>query len=184
MNVQYGSTFGGTFGSFAPGDAIAFDGVAYAPGDHAVFTSNGSGGGTVAIDNSGGTEVASFNVRRHYQSSQFAVSAGTGGALVVGFQEPPGILWRNASTGGVEIWSSNGSAGFTYQALAPVNTSWQMVGTGDFNGTGEGGILWRNASTGGVELWNSNGSGGFTYESPDPSQHELAGRRDRRLQRR
>ena len=111
LNVQHGSTFGGTFATFAPGDAIGFDDVAYAPGDHAVFTSNGSGGGTVAIDNSGGTEVASFNVEENYQSSQFAVSAGTGGALVVGFQEPPGILWRNASTGGVEIWSSNGSGG-------------------------------------------------------------------------
>jgi T5SS/PEP-CTERM-associated repeat protein len=174
LNVQDGSTFAGTVAGFAPGDAIAFEGVTYAPGDHAVFTSNGSGGGigpiggTVAIDNSGGTEVASFNVLGNYQSSQFAVSGGTGGALVVSFQEPPDILWRNSSTGGVELWSSNGSGGFTYDALAAVNTSWQMAATGDFNVTGEFGILWRNSSTGGVELWNSNGSGGFTYQSLNP----------------
>jgi hypothetical protein len=168
LNVDYGSTFGGTFAALAPGDAIGFDGMAYAPGDHAVFTSNGSGGGTVAIDNSGGTEVASFNVALPYPSSQFAVSSGAGGALVVSFQEPPDILWRNASTGGVELWNSNGSGGFTYEALAAVNTSWQMVGTGDFQGSGELGILWHNSSSGGVELWNSNGSGGFTYESLNP----------------
>ena len=168
LNVQYGSTFAGSIGGFRPGDAIAFASVGYATGDHAVFIGNGSGGGRVAIDNSGGTEVASFNVDGNYQSSQFTVSAGAGGALVVGFQEPPGVLWRNASTGGVEIWSSNGSGGFTYRALAPVNTSWQMAGTGDFNGTGGGGILWRNPSSGGVELWNSNGSGGFTYEALNP----------------
>ena len=76
----------------------------------------------------------------------------------------PDILWRNASTGGVELWNSNGSGGFTYEDLGDVHSSWQVEGTGDFNGSGADGILWRNASTGGVELWNSNGSGGFTYE--------------------
>ena len=76
-----------------------------------------------------------------------------------------GIVWRNASTGAVELWSPNGSGGFTYEALSPVSTSWQIAGTGDFTGGGEDGILWRNASTGGVELWNPNGSGGFTYEA-------------------
>ena len=64
------------------------------------------------------------------------------------------IVWRNASTGGVELWNPNGSGGFTYESLNPVNTSWQIAGTGDFTGSGEDGILWRNASTGGVELWN------------------------------
>ena len=78
------------------------------------------------------------------------------------------ILWRNASTGGVEFWSPNGSGGFTYDNLGAVNTTWQIAGTGDFTGGGEDGILWRNASTGGVELWNPNGSGGFTYESLSP----------------
>jgi hypothetical protein len=81
-----------------------------------------------------------------------------------------GILWRNPSTGGVELWNSNGSGGFTYDALNPVNTNWQVAGTGDFNGAGADGILWRNPSTGGVELWNSNGSGGFTYESSEMRQ--------------
>ena len=62
------------------------------------------------------------------------------------------IVWRNASTGGVELWTPNGSGGFTYESLNPVNTSWQIAGTGDFTGSGEDGIVWRNASTGGVSL--------------------------------
>ena len=74
------------------------------------------------------------------------------------------ILWRNSSTGGVELWSPNGSGGFAYESLPPVSTSWQVQGTGDFSGNGANDILWRNASTGDVELWNSNGSGGFTYQ--------------------
>ena len=59
----------------------------------------------------------------------------------------------------------NGAGGFTYEALNPVNTSWQVAATGDFTGSGEAGILWRNASTGGVELWSPNGSGGFAYDN-------------------
>ena len=78
-----------------------------------------------------------------------------------------GILWRNASTGGVELWNPNGSGGFNYETWAPVNPSWHIAGTGDFNGSGADGILWRNTN-GAAELWNSNGSGGFTYESLGP----------------
>ena len=74
------------------------------------------------------------------------------------------ILWRNSSTGGVELWSPNGSGGFTYESLAAVSTSWEIQATGDFTGNGGDDILWRNASTGDVELWNSNGSGGFAYQ--------------------
>ena len=78
------------------------------------------------------------------------------------------IVWRNASTAGVELWTPNGSGGFTYESLSPVSTSWQVAGTGDFTGSGDDGILWRNASTGGVELWNPNRSGGFNYQSLNP----------------
>jgi hypothetical protein len=70
------------------------------------------------------------------------------------------ILWRN-SNGDVALWNSNGAGGFTGQDLGVVPSSWQIEGTGDFNGKAEDGILWRN-SNGDVALWNSNGAGGFT----------------------
>ena len=73
-----------------------------------------------------------------------------------------GILWQN-SDGDVELWNPNGSGAFTYDNIGAVNSSWQIGGTGDFNGSGEASILWRNPN-GDTELWNSNGSGGFTYE--------------------
>jgi hypothetical protein len=72
------------------------------------------------------------------------------------------ILWRN-SNGDVEFWNSNGAGGFAGEDLGVVDLSWQIEGTGDFNGVGEDGILWRN-SGGDVELWNANGAGGFTGE--------------------
>ena len=34
-----------------------------------------------------------------------------------------------------------------YEDLGAVSTSWQIDGTGDFNGSGEDGILWRNRRT-------------------------------------
>jgi uncharacterized repeat protein (TIGR03803 family) len=77
--------------------------------------------------------------------------------------EQAGILWRNAN-GDTELWNPSGSGGFTYQNLGVVNTSWQIAGTGSFNGATEAGILWRNAN-GDTELWNANGSGGYTYEN-------------------
>ena len=72
----------------------------------------------------------------------------------------PNILWRNTN-GDAYLWNSNGSGGFTGQDLGIVGASWQIEGTGNFNGSGEDGILWRNTN-GDAYLWSSNGSGGFT----------------------
>ena len=88
------------------------------------------------------------------------------GFVTKGSTPPPAtssnILWRN-SNGDVALWNSNGSGGFTGQDLGIVGASWQIEGTGNFNGSGEDGILWRNTS-GDAYLWNSNSSGGFTGE--------------------
>jgi microcystin-dependent protein len=73
-----------------------------------------------------------------------------------------GILWRN-SNGDTELWNPNGSGGFTYENLGVVDASWQIAGTGAFDGASEASILWRNTD-GDAELWNPNGSGGFTYQ--------------------
>ena len=74
------------------------------------------------------------------------------------------ILWRN-SDGQLSNWLATASGGYTpnnANAAAVVPTSWQVVGTGDFNGDGRDDILWRN-SDGTVSNWlaNSNGLGGF-----------------------
>lgn len=36
------------------------------------------------------------------------------------------ILWRNSSTGAVELWNSNGSGGFTYENLGAVSAGRQI----------------------------------------------------------
>jgi ELWxxDGT repeat protein len=72
------------------------------------------------------------------------------------------ILWRNASSGQIGYWNSNGSGGFTYKTINLGDLTWQILGSGDFNGDGSADILWRNTVTGQVGPWNSNASGGFT----------------------
>ena len=49
-------------------------------------------------------------------------------------------------------------------ALDRHDDAFQIVETGNFNGSGESGILWRNTSSGDTVLWNPNGSGSFTAE--------------------
>jgi hypothetical protein len=74
------------------------------------------------------------------------------------------LLWRNAGTGQVGIWNSNGSGGFTYQIINQGDPTWQLQDTGDLNGDGKADLLWRNTGSGQLGLWDSNGAGGFTYQ--------------------
>ncbi len=55
-------------------------------------------------------------------------------------------------------------AGSPIRILGVVNTSWQIDGTGDFNGTGEV-IFYGATPMAPPEIWNAKGSGGFTYEN-------------------
>ena len=72
------------------------------------------------------------------------------------------ILWRDAN-GTLVDWSMNGSQITSSQevtlgrsAVAP-DSSWNIVGVGDFNGDGKSDILWRNTS-GNLIDWTMNGS--------------------------
>jgi hypothetical protein len=62
-----------------------------------------------------------------------------------------GILWRNTD-GQLALWSMNGGtvAGEAYPGV--VDSSWQVRGTGDFNGDRSDDILWQNTS-GQVAIW-------------------------------
>ena len=95
------------------------------------------------------------------------------------------ILWQNTS-GQASIWNMSGSTLVGGGAVTPnPGPNWKAIGTGDFNDDGHSDILWRNASTGQASIWEMNGNTqiGGGKVSPNPGT-ELAGRRDRRLQRR
>jgi hypothetical protein len=74
------------------------------------------------------------------------------------------ILWRNTN-GTLAVWTMNGTA-ITSSGLVTVNgntvnmggSSWNVAGSGDFNGDGKSEILWRNAASNTVAEWTLNGS--------------------------
>jgi Ca2+-binding RTX toxin-like protein len=73
------------------------------------------------------------------------------------------ILWRNED-GRLTNWLGRADGGFTNNdgtAMSTVPTSWQVVGTGDFNGDGRDDLLWRNAD-GRLSSWLGRADGGFT----------------------
>jgi hypothetical protein len=85
------------------------------------------------------------------------------------------IIWRSTSTGNVSVWTMNG-AGAT--GWVPGNaSSYQLVGTGDFDGDGKADILWRSpTSAGALAIWRMNGGTklGELYASSPAALEALA----------
>jgi V8-like Glu-specific endopeptidase len=136
------------------------DGVRQA--DDVPITAGSSADVQYVAGSSPGSDTLSVGI---YDSTTNSYIYASNSVVATTVQAEDSILWRDTSTGGLELWNSNGSGGFAYENFSAVKPSWQIAGTGDFTGNGQDDILWRNSSTAGVELWNSNGSGGFTYES-------------------
>jgi hypothetical protein len=73
------------------------------------------------------------------------------------------VLWRN-DNGDVTDWLGQSGGGFVSNfgnAYYPIDNSWHVAGTGDFNGDGREDILWRNDSGRVTDWLGQAGSGGF-----------------------
>lgn len=74
------------------------------------------------------------------------------------------VLWRDSSSGGLAMWTMNGSAITSSNSVTSDGTAvnpdptWSVLGAGDFNGNGLSDLLWRNTATGEVAVWFMNGS--------------------------
>src|SRR6266850_2223226 len=83
------------------------------------------------------------------------------------------ILWRNLSTGENYFYPMNGTAILAGEGYVRTvsNMSWQIAGTGDFDGDGQADILWRNQATGENYIFLMNGttlsSEGYIRAVPD-----------------
>ncbi len=82
------------------------------------------------------------------------------------------ILWRNTTSGQVDIWLMNGTTIASTGGPGAVTSDWSIQGVGDFNGDGYADLLWRNSTTGEAYIWLMNGttiasSGSLGYVSSD-----------------
>ncbi|MBF0292664.1 MAG: VCBS repeat-containing protein [Nitrospinae bacterium] len=73
------------------------------------------------------------------------------------------VLWRDAATGQLAVWTMNGATatGAMVSANPGAYTSsagWQVQGLGDFNADGKSDILFRHAVSGEMSVWFMNGA--------------------------
>lgn len=80
------------------------------------------------------------------------------------------LLWRQQE-GVVTDWLGTANGGYANNhtnSAAFMDTTWHVVGSGDFNGDGHSDILWRNDS-GMVTNWLGLSNGGFTSNAANAS---------------
>ncbi|MDX2232015.1 MAG: DUF4347 domain-containing protein [Leptolyngbyaceae cyanobacterium bins.349] len=70
------------------------------------------------------------------------------------------LLWHNAWSGTVAIWSMDGTTltGYTEVTSVPAASGWGVAGMGDFTGDSLNDIVWRNEWTGQNAIWTMNGT--------------------------
>src|SRR5262249_14223430 len=68
------------------------------------------------------------------------------------------LLWRNRSTGRVDVWLMNGTTRASATTIWTGDAAWVPIAAGDFNGDGKPDLMWRNSSTGQVIVWIMNGT--------------------------
>ncbi len=159
------SLSGDTITDFATGDTIVFTDATLAG-----FTFNLVGS---TLTYTGGSLTLTGGI-----SGTLVASAAVGGGVQLAIQAVVGpiadvrndfngdgrsdILWRNVD-GQLSNWLGTATGGFVQNnanAASVVPTSWQVAGTGDFNGDGRDDILWRNTD-GQLSNWLGTASGGF-----------------------
>ena len=76
-----------------------------------------------------------------------------------------GLVWRDTTTGEVDIWSFTGNTtvSVTTQEIAVVPLNWSLVAVGDYNGDGKAEMLWENTTTGELDAWLSKAGPGISY---------------------
>jgi hypothetical protein len=81
------------------------------------------------------------------------------------------LLWRNSVSGQVLLWKMAGSDYSAFQTISPTiaDSSWQIVGQGDFNADGKADILWRNASSGQTLVWFMDGTTFSSFQNITPT---------------
>ena len=132
MRLLSGHTLGATISGFGAGDEVDFDAVKFASTDTVTDKS-----GVVAIHNSAGNTIGSFDVAGTYTKANFKLSADPSGDLLVSYVATP----RPAAIGEI------GGASLADLLQRPASSAGTYPGEYDFRDGGNAG--WRGALGGG-----------------------------------
>ena len=72
------------------------------------------------------------------------------------------ILWRNSTTGALQVWLMDGVNAATEGAQLARTQVWGIEGVTDFDNDGNADILFRNSTTGAVQVWLMDGVSAVT----------------------
>ena len=155
-----GQAYTGTIADYASNgklSSIDFKGLAYASGDYATFTGNGSGAcGTIESHTASATPIASFAMNQNYNVSQLTLSSdGSGGLLMKVSSTMPtddfngdgtsDILAGNAGGALIDLSVKNGTvSGASY--VTTLSGGWSYLDAGNFYGNPTTDILAKDAS--------------------------------------
>jgi hypothetical protein len=71
------------------------------------------------------------------------------------------VLWENKATGDTGYWTTGASGAVTafHDFGQNANTAYNVVGTGDFDGSGHTEVLWEDRATGDTGYWTTDANG-------------------------
>jgi len=127
---------------------------------------NGDGFGDILWQHSSGT-LAAWMLNGNKLKSIQAVGAGVEssspwqpvGTGDFNSDTKPDILWQHMTEGWLKVWYMNGT---TMVSSVPLSidrvpdTTWKVIGVGDFNGDGKPDVVWRN-DDGSIATWLMSG---------------------------
>ena len=85
----------------------------------------------------------------------------------------PDLVWQNQSNGSIGVWFMDGSNRIGAVGFSPgqvPNTTWKIVGIGDFNADSKPDLVWQNQSNGSIGVWFMDGSNLISTTNFNPAQ--------------
>jgi len=85
----------------------------------------------------------------------------------------PDLVWQNQSNGQIGVWFMDGANLISTTNFSPgqvPDTTWKIVGIGDFNSDSKPDLVWQNQSNGQIGVWFMDGSNLINAVNFSPGQ--------------
>ena len=89
----------------------------------------------------------------------------------------PDLVWQNQSNGQIGVWFMDGSNRISAVNFSPgqvTDTTWKIVGIGDFNSDSKPDLVWQNQSNGQIGVWFMDGTNLINATNFSPGRVDTA----------